>query len=1289
MDAGRERRLHAQILLCRGCDRGYFAEGVAPGQSPPCPVCGAPLRALEVGGTLLVGAVPFGARSPGPHPATTEVTETRVAAQEPPHPLLRPAARPPCATDPTLEATAGPAPPTPTAHPLAGVGAETIETLPPSALPAPRTASPVHAHATQGEPLGRYRLLRVLGRGGMGIVYQAWDGELKRVVALKTLLPEAAPTEKDVDRFLREARAAAGLRHPNVVQVHDVGTDGGRHFFTMDYIEGESLEAAKAHIPPRRFLEILRDVALALHAAHEAGVVHRDVKPANILLDGSGRPYVSDFGLAKEVRGGSREITVTGCVMGTPHYMAPEQAQGRISEIGARTDVWSLGVMLYEQLAGRVPFEAEGVLAVLRAVVDEEPAPPGRAAFAGGRRRRVHRDLETICLKCLEKDASRRYASAGELAADLGRYLEGEPIEARPVSFAARCARKALKHRTISATVAGAAAIVLVALWGTHARGSAYEALLREVARADGLVREGKVEEAVGIYGRLLSKRPALWEARLSRARALLAGGNETEARTDLDETLRLNPASAAALTARGRLRQRQGEAVGALADLKEALRLEPGNFAAAAAHGWLLLDAGERDAADADFAVASGPAAPPSTRATALCGHALCLAARGDDAAALLALNQAVEADARYEGAFLERGRLFARTRRFVQAERDFAEAAGLRPQGIDALLERALARHAFAVDEEAKGEQLAECDRGAVEDCREAAVRAPRDARPPLWEARCSEGLDAALAAVEKALALDPRCGAAWLWQGRLLLEKGEAVADASFERAHGLLPKPAEALAGRAAAALLRQDRKAALRFAEAAIAEDPTCAEAHGCRAEALHLQGEHEAARSEYELCERLAREVEVDGIGFERIESLWRKHSEIVQRYYDLEELEWTGVKLVRAGRWLERACPHFAGAILWQARGLWMSGEFDRALEKAAAALRRNPYAVEAYLLQARLRLDVDRLRDPRAALADAMSAAALAPDEPRALERMARAWQLLGLPERALAELERALKLAPSLAVLHVRKAQSLRALGLEGPAREADARARAGKPDERAVQEYVLVACLLRLRQKYDFAIPLCERALEEAPRSAAVLTLHGECSWSCGRIDAFFQDYAHAMELYPAASVNLFYNAEQAFTQTRVSTAFIEPMLFKLLEAHPDDAAMQAMGGVWYYLQGDWHRAMGFVERGLSVNPDFAVLYALRGSLRAHLGDLAHAASDIAEGMRRAPHGGMTNYFEAQFAALRGDKRKALALLAACVDRDFYGYTDFVRRDPAFAAISADPDFERALQRRQGK
>ena len=305
-----------------------------------------------------------------------------------------------------------------------------------------------------------YEVQEELGRGGVGVVYRARHLRLDRPVALKMLLagPFARPEERE--RFRREAQALAALRHPNVVQVHDFGELGGLPYFAMEYVEGGSLaqRLAGTPLPPREAAALAATLAEAVEAAHRSGIVHRDLKPANVLLTAAGTPKIGDFGLARRLDGGAG-ATLTGTALGTPSYMAPEQARGETRAIGPAVDVYALGAILYETLTGRPPFRAETPSETVHQVIYQDPVPPSRLNA------RVPRDVETICLKCLEKEPARRYATAAALADDLRRARDGEPIRARPVPLWEKGWKWARRRPAITAMVA-AVHLLLAALLG-------------------------------------------------------------------------------------------------------------------------------------------------------------------------------------------------------------------------------------------------------------------------------------------------------------------------------------------------------------------------------------------------------------------------------------------------------------------------------------------------------------------------------------------------------------------------------------------------------------------------------------------------------------------------------------------------------------------------------------------------------------------------------------------------------------------------------------------------------
>jgi len=337
--------------------------------------------------------------------------------------------------------------------------AETDPTLHDPRSPAVRTTSGGNSSLFRTLPadFGGYQLEAEIGRGGMGIVYRARHKSLQAPVAIKMIRSSQWASDDEVRRFYQEARAAARLSHPHIIQVHDVGEHDGLHYLAMDLVEGTSLAAlaASQSCPPDRAAELLAAVARAVHYLHSQGLVHRDLKPANILLDAAGTPYVTDFGLAKVLAADARQ-TSTGAILGTPCYMSPEQAWGHADEVTPLSDIYSLGAILYELLAGRPPFKEDNPLDVLLKVREAEPMPPTHW------NRGTPRALEQVCLRCLEKLPGRRYPSALELAVDLERFRRGEPLAVPSASLLHRLQRWIRREPGLAARTAGLAIMAMI-----------------------------------------------------------------------------------------------------------------------------------------------------------------------------------------------------------------------------------------------------------------------------------------------------------------------------------------------------------------------------------------------------------------------------------------------------------------------------------------------------------------------------------------------------------------------------------------------------------------------------------------------------------------------------------------------------------------------------------------------------------------------------------------------------------------------------------------------------------
>ena len=377
---------------------------------------------------------------------------------------------------------------------------------------------------------GDYELLEEIARGGMGVVYRARQPRLGRILALKMILAGPFASKQVIQRFRGEVTAAALLQHPNIVAIHDVGLHDGQHYFTMDYVEGQNLAQLVGNRPlsPAKAARYVRLIAEAIHYAHQQGILHRDLKPSNVLVDASDQPRVTDFGLAKRLDGDA-SLTLTGQMLGSPNFMPPEQASSQRGKVGRTGDVYGLGAILYYLLTARPPFQAESFESILTQLLNTEPVSPRMLNSS------VPRDLETLCVKCLQKEPSRRYQSAQEVADELDRFLRDEPIQARPVTRAERTWRWCRRRPALAGLVAALVLVFLLGFAGTlwqwrHAVQSATAAIeQRHLADANRETAEqnlysADMHEAVA----------ALGDGDLGRAKELIERHRPRSGQTDL-----------------------------------------------------------------------------------------------------------------------------------------------------------------------------------------------------------------------------------------------------------------------------------------------------------------------------------------------------------------------------------------------------------------------------------------------------------------------------------------------------------------------------------------------------------------------------------------------------------------------------------------------------------------------------------------------------------------------------------------------------------------------------------
>jgi serine/threonine-protein kinase len=1092
---------------------------------------------------------------------------------------------------------------------------------------------PPAAKAATG--FGRYDLLEELGEGGMGIVYKAWDKELRRLVALKMLkTSDGEGDSRQVERFLREARASAQLRHPNIVQIYDVGAVEDKHYFTMDFIEGGSLhELMSGSVPDpgkhaeqvelsqgpsarrstdsgvrrmkparlalRRGLDILHDIAFALAHAHAQGIVHRDIKPANILIDSAGVPYLTDFGLAKDIRHLEKSgLTIDGQVIGTPFYLSPELAAGEKSRLGPASDIYSMGVIMYELLTGKKPYEADSFIALMWEIMHKDPPAP-RSLSA-----RTHRDLETICLKAMEKDPARRYASAQEFGEDIRRYLTGEAIAARPAGRLYRAWRAVRRHAAVSVGVAAAVLALGV--------GGGYFLYTSAMHKAD--ARSG-FTKGIGLMEK------GDWNAALDRlqAAALLDPGNaDIAARID-ECKQRMAQSGEIAGAERRKAASRPYERAKAKVDRIDELA-KVGDFKKGTADLQSTLP-------DLEEAVAQDPSfAEPLF----LKGRVLGLLGRQDEA--LSALQKAIKLNPTFAAPYLEKASILLEK-----------YSALVQPQ-VNTVLSIAIGEPGAPVqDSKLTVERTLDSDKLA--------------------------GLKAEIeATLRKAIALGVRAEETHCCQGVLLSLEGKvSEALAEFDKAIGIYEYYADAYRRRGFAYLVAGDVKRALQDFDKAIEYRPFSPEAYVFRGNAHTIVANHDAAVADYTkaigMRPEFTKAITNRGkslVTLGRIEEALRDLNKSMDLDPENPDIYSTRAYAFLVSNRIPEGLKDAEKAygmkpeelnninILGMARGL--SGDIEGGIKLLSEGIARFPKSTmllenRSLLYERKNNLDMaladtekiceltpgrtepilrrSRLLREKRSLDAALSVmdAALAKNDGVAsfFEERATIFVLKGDFARARADIDKALQVDPKHAASYVERAR-IKLHDGDVTGAEADLAA-AVKANPKRVEAYILRGKLRNARKDLKGAVEEYSAGLKEVPGDPNLLFERGSANAALDEFDGALADFT---EIIRRDKKNVM--------------AFIARAKVNWMKLHLDHALLDVESALalddklaeGYSLRGDCYREKGNLakaqisyEKAIELAPDVGIPHAGLGLVHMNEGRFDKAAECFKTFLRLAP------------------------------------------------------------------
>ncbi|MCA8923676.1 MAG: protein kinase [Planctomycetes bacterium] len=1184
------------------------------------------------------------------------------------------------------------------------------------------------------ETLGAYRLQREIGRGAMGVVYEAVQVGLGRRVALKVLPRTQGIVGTARERFRREAEATASLRHPGIVPIYDIGEDRGVLYFAMELVEGRSLRAAldqDGRLVPQVAAELGRQIAEALACAHAEGIVHRDVKPDNVLLRGDGRPVLTDFGLARRQQDAA--LTRVGTIVGTPLYMSPEQALGE--PFDARTDVYSLGVTLYEALSGRAPFEGSVDTAqVLDRLVKEDP-PPLRAL-----RPEIPAALAGVVETALERDPARRYSSAGAFAEDLGRFLRGEPTLARPLGRVRRLARRLRRYRGPLAIGVLAAVLALGAGWIARTasrRWSAGELLLEAIR----LEEAGDLEQAEDMLDRSIALWPSDAEAHLRKANLLLARDDVPAALRQLDLALARDPSNAGGLMARGALLESQGKRGLALADFRAATRADPGDPRAALAEGLLL----HRDGRLAEALRLLPPAIKAARAADAVGGrYPLAVLALGearladgelDEAAALLEeASRLLIDDARPRlglcRALLAQGRAsealeiadgavrrdpaspfcYALRAEVHVAGKDYNAALEDLDHAEDLPAARLLrGRIRFLVHDVAANDFA---DAGAEADLRYALrgdAIAPAD-RANAWtilgrlellgrRPQPSKARSCFQTALELAPgALAPQSGLAELALREGLLDEAEGL----FQAMQAI---PLGAYAGHVGlgrVAWARGDLTQARAELDAAIVAAPERSAAYGYRyrlrlelgdPDAIADQQEHIRCNQRIEL---LPHSLATDTLELaEQSSAQGRRFFVRLLRALESDAgVDWA--REIESSRvWLSRALafdPNLLEARAYLGSMCYLQGRYETAAEHYAVLAEQDPHRVRALLSLAAIERDLRRQPDVGLQIMDeALAGGAWSPrDESELRLERARCLQGLGRYAEALTELDRERTLGPprhAVATLRVQLLRALKSEALPAAIERSIELFYEGYRDPRRALVFNTAARELHVRNRLPEATHFANRGIAADPRAPLGWTVRSNSRIENGadELAGAVADLFVASELDPKLTRH-YWEIEQRLLNF--------PQLFPLLQAgvqrlrvsRPDFAVGWFLQGYAFFRLGSYDEALDWFEQAQAMcrgRSYVAQCYIAACYIKVRRLDDARAALAKADSLLEG--GPLSSYWRACLDALSGDLDAARGRLLQLIRGGSLREAQ-LKNVPELGPLQSDPELFEALRLR---